>query len=108
MIRSRLLKRATTVDVTLLTPRTEQQAEALKAVTEVVDKLLVKFHDEGTKQLCETYLNACLSDATGPIDHKFQTKVCQQLVYTCEFNMNLFIDLEALSIELASFVPLRE
>lgn len=78
--RSGLLKRATTVDVTLLTPRTEQQVEALRVVTEVVDKLLTSFHDDTTRELCEMYLNACLSEATGPIDHKFQSKV-KSLVY---------------------------
>ncbi|OQR79979.1 BAG family molecular chaperone regulator 2-like [Tropilaelaps mercedesae] len=77
LIRSRLLKRATTVDVSLLTPRTDDQAEALRRVTDDVDKLFVKFHDEGTRSLCESYLNACLSDATGPIDHKFQSKIIE-------------------------------
>ncbi|XP_022660670.1 BAG family molecular chaperone regulator 2-like [Varroa jacobsoni] len=75
--RSGLLKRATTVDVTLLTPRTEQQVEALRVVTEVVDKLLTSFHDDTTRELCEMYLNACLSEATGPIDHKFQSKIIE-------------------------------
>lgn len=75
VIRSRLLSRVTTVDVTVLTPRTQQQAFALTAVNEILDKLLTRFQTEQCRHECERYLNSCLSDPTGPIDEKFQSKV---------------------------------
>ena len=75
LIRARLLSRVTTVDVTVLTPRTEQQTGALVAVNEILDKLLTRFQTEECKQECERFLNSCLSDPTGPIDDKFQSKV---------------------------------
>ncbi|XP_018495327.1 BAG family molecular chaperone regulator 2 isoform X2 [Galendromus occidentalis] len=77
LIRTRLLSRVTTVDVTVLTPRTEQQTSALVAVTEILDKLLTRFQKEECKHECERYLNSCLSDPTGPIDEKFQSKVVE-------------------------------
>jgi len=77
VIRSRLLSRVTTVDVTVLTPRTQQQTFALVAVNEILDKLLTRFQTEQCRHECERYLNSCLSDPTGPIDEKFQSKVVE-------------------------------
>jgi len=75
----RLLGRCLTVEVQVSTPRNEIQKRALDKVNQYIDDLVSRLrHDlEGAKISCQTYLNACLPDARGTIDQRFQSAIIE-------------------------------
>uniref|UniRef100_A0A8C5PKL5 BAG cochaperone 2 n=1 Tax=Leptobrachium leishanense TaxID=445787 RepID=A0A8C5PKL5_9ANUR len=74
----RLMKRTLTVEVSLETIRSPQQASALQQATVVIDEIAKKVLDnlETAKQLLMTLYGACTSDTPqGPVDQKFQSMI---------------------------------
>lgn len=75
----RLMGRTLTVEVCVTTPRNEQQQKALERVNTFIDELVTKIQTDldGAKKSCYEYLNACLPEAKGPINQKFQSAVIE-------------------------------
>ncbi|XP_015923480.1 BAG family molecular chaperone regulator 2 [Parasteatoda tepidariorum] len=73
----RLMNRILTVEVNVITQRTEVQKKALTKVNKMVDDLLVSIRVDKTssKKVVELYYNACFSESIGAIDYKFQKLV---------------------------------
>ncbi|XP_077991794.1 BAG family molecular chaperone regulator 2-like [Glandiceps talaboti] len=70
----RILSRCLSVEVNISTIRSELQQQALDKTNRMLRELSLKVQNNviGCKDLVELYLNACLSDATGPFDQNFQ------------------------------------
>jgi BCL2-associated athanogene 2 len=75
----RLMKRCKAVEVSVFTPRNEDQARALDEVNKLIDAVTQKMQDDlaAAKGTIERYFNACCPDEVGPIDQRFQTKVIE-------------------------------
>uniref|UniRef100_A0A7E4V2R0 BAG domain-containing protein n=1 Tax=Panagrellus redivivus TaxID=6233 RepID=A0A7E4V2R0_PANRE len=75
----RILKRVKAVQVTVSTPRNEEQAKALDDVNRLIDTVTAKMMDDlvATQNTIERYLNACSPEETGPIDQKFQAMIIE-------------------------------
>ncbi|XP_077496061.1 BAG family molecular chaperone regulator 2 [Amblyomma americanum] len=73
----RLQTRVKSVEVSVSTPRSEDQEMALGQVEQYVTDLVLRMASDpkGVRALCKTYLSACSTDAAGPIDHKFQAAI---------------------------------
>ncbi|CAI5452295.1 unnamed protein product [Caenorhabditis angaria] len=65
-VTSRLLKRTQTVQVSVETPRNEEQKKALEQVSTMIDEVenLIKTDVEKSKIYLQTYMNACASEET--------------------------------------------
>jgi len=73
----RLMERCVSVEVQVATPRNNLQQAALLQVNEYIEELVNRLRTDlsGSKVACRTFLNACLSDANGPIDQRFQSVI---------------------------------
>ncbi|KAL7890423.1 hypothetical protein AOLI_G00026810 [Acnodon oligacanthus] len=75
---NRLMNRTLTVQVTVDTIRNEQQEDALRRATAVIDEIAAKVLDdmEGARKRLQALHAACVTEAPPvPIDQKFQTIV---------------------------------
>lgn len=76
----RLVCRCLTVDIGIITPRTEEQETALNKVNKLMHEIEHQFNLDIQKTLhrAKAYLNACLSEPVGAhIDHRFQGMVIE-------------------------------
>lgn len=73
------MARCASVEVQVMTPRNPTQQDALSQVDRLMEELLCRLKADlsGSKILCQAFLNACLSDAKGPIDQKFQSVIIE-------------------------------
>jgi BCL2-associated athanogene 2 len=74
----RFICRCLTVEIGVITPRTEQQEAALNNVNKLLQELehQVTVDSQKTLHKARSYLNACLSEpVTAHIDHRFQGMV---------------------------------
>lgn len=76
----RLICRCLTVDIGIITPRTEEQETALNKVNKLMHEIEHQFNLDIQKTLhrAKAYLNACLSEPVGAhIDHCFQGMIIE-------------------------------
>lgn len=76
----RLICRCLTVDIGIITPRTEEQETALNKVNKLMHEIEHQFNLDIQKTLhrAKAYLNACLSEPVGAhIDHRFQGMIIE-------------------------------
>ncbi|XP_064487045.1 BAG family molecular chaperone regulator 2-like [Ornithodoros turicata] len=75
----RLLSRALSVDISVMTPRNEFQKAALMKVENWIDCLLTRVKEDpvAARIACESYLNACSTESSGPADQRFQHAVIE-------------------------------
>lgn len=76
----RLICRCLTVDIGIITPRTEEQETALNKVNKLMHDIEHQFNLDIQKTLhrAKSYLNACLSEPVGAhIDHRFQGMIIE-------------------------------
>lgn len=76
----RLVCRCLTVDIGIITPRTEEQETALNKVNKLMHEIEQQFNLDIQKTLhrAKAYLNACLSEPVGAhIDHRFQGMIIE-------------------------------
>lgn len=76
----RLICRCLTVDIGIITPRTEEQETALNKVNKLMHEIEHQFNLDIQKTLhrVKAYLNACLSEPVGAhIDHRFQGMIIE-------------------------------
>lgn len=79
----RLLNRTLTVEISVTTPRSEMQQQALDNVNRFLDQLLLDIKTDGdtAKETLQCYMNACLSEFTGPVHQKFQAAILECTAY---------------------------
>lgn len=72
-----------TVEISVTTPRNEMQQQALDNINKYLDQLLLDFKtdSDAARETLQCYINACLSDAKGPIHQKFQAAVLECTAY---------------------------
>jgi BCL2-associated athanogene 2 len=75
----RLLKRCKAVEVSVFTPRNEDQTRALEEVNKLIEAVTEKIKEDisSAKGTIERYFNACCPDEAGPIDQRFQSRVIE-------------------------------
>ncbi|XP_070555525.1 BAG family molecular chaperone regulator 2-like [Ptychodera flava] len=75
----RLLCRCLTVDISVMTVRNQEQEAALGKTNKMLEELSQKVKNDtnGSKELVESYLNACLTEASGAVDRKFQAAIIE-------------------------------
>ncbi|XP_050033167.1 BAG family molecular chaperone regulator 2 [Dermacentor andersoni] len=73
----RLQTRVKSVDVSVTTPRSEEQETALGQIEQYVTNLVLRMTSDpkGARAQCKAYLSACSTDAAGPVDQKFQAAI---------------------------------
>ncbi|KAL1420337.1 hypothetical protein MTO96_024320 [Rhipicephalus appendiculatus] len=73
----RLQMRVKSVDVSVTTPRSEEQEAALGQIEQYVTSLVLRMTSDpkGARAQCKAYLSACSTDAAGPVDQKFQAAI---------------------------------
>lgn len=77
---NRLLQRLLAVTIQVNIPRNTEQQEAYDKVKTLLDELKNKVNNglDDYRKILESYVNACSSEQTGPVDHKFQ-----QVILAC-------------------------
>lgn len=73
----RLSLRCLTVDVLVKIQRDQNQQEALHQVNGLIDSLVISLCDDpaGTRQRCDSFMNACTSQGLGHSDKNFETAI---------------------------------
>uniref|UniRef100_A0AC34FWA1 BAG domain-containing protein n=1 Tax=Panagrolaimus sp. ES5 TaxID=591445 RepID=A0AC34FWA1_9BILA len=75
----RLMKRCRAVEVSVFTPRNEDQARALEEVNKLIEIVTLKIQEDisAAKATIDRYFNACCPDEVGPVDQRFQSMVIE-------------------------------